>query len=243
MDIAATGSRIAEPCGSTQISSEGSSHINTRSLPQVLRGGSRKVSLVRRHRALVVLIATIFAAVSSWRGAVQSDAELLTFTSLPKERSSVRQQGGNSPCRACSSLTCRRATSKGRAPQIRPGSRAILRGLDSRPELNGNPVQVVRWDVEREVWIVRLNEDPDDLSSFNVLPENLEVSFAQAQEGNMRSTAASKKDEKEFNPVAALGAVIAVAIAVPTLLFTVVPLGVYMVNTISDNIDSIDGAV
>jgi len=109
--------------------------------------------------------------------------------------------------------------------------------------LNGNPVQVVRWDVEREVWIVRLNEDPDDLSSFNVLPENLEVSFAQAQEGNMRSTAASKKDEKEFNPVAALGAVIAVAIAVPTLLFTVVPLGVYMVNTISDNIDSIDGAV
>mmetsp|Transcript_28626 Transcript_28626/g.52091 ORF Transcript_28626/g.52091 Transcript_28626/m.52091 type:complete len:231 (+) Transcript_28626:30-722(+) len=192
--------------------------LSSRHEKQVSRGR------IRLQLALAVLLCGVFLmerggspASQSWRCLVGSQ----------------QRPGLHVISRHSSQLTCRAEGEKKAAPALRPGSRAILRGLESKPELNGNPVEVVRWDIEREVWIVQMGgADDDDRPSFNVLPENLEPSFAQAKIGSLKEGSPQTADDKEFNPVAFLGAIIAVVVAVPTVLFTVVPLGVFLVKAI-----------
>lgn len=94
------------------------------------------------------------------------------------------------------------------------GDRAKLTGFTDRTSLNGEPVELIRWDQEKEGWIVRRQTEQSITSLVSL--KNLEP-YPEKE--------APAPKEREFNIVSFLASIIGTVIIVGTVLAVLVPLG------------------
>mmetsp|Transcript_30459 Transcript_30459/g.57055 ORF Transcript_30459/g.57055 Transcript_30459/m.57055 type:complete len:182 (+) Transcript_30459:43-588(+) len=100
------------------------------------------------------------------------------------------------------------------APSFEAGGRAKLTGFTDRTSLNGEPVELIRWDEDQQGWIVR-RQSEQSITSL-VSAENLEP--------YPEKEAPAKPKDREFNIVSFLATVIGGLILLATAVVVLVPL-------------------
>ncbi|CAJ1438289.1 unnamed protein product [Effrenium voratum] len=96
------------------------------------------------------------------------------------------------------------------------GDRAMLTGFTERTSLNGEPVELLRWDEEKESWIVRRQSEQSITSLVSL--KNLKPYEAK------KSSAPAAAKEREFNPISFIASIIGGVIIVGTAVTVIVPL-------------------
>ena len=100
-------------------------------------------------------------------------------------------------------------------PSFEEGGRAMLTGFTERTSLNGEPVELIRWDQEKEGWIVR-RQSEQSITSL--------VSLKNLKPYPEKEAPAPPKD-REFNIVSFLASIIGTVIIAGTAIAVIVPLG------------------
>lgn len=106
----------------------------------------------------------------------------------------------------------------GKCPQeervsFEEGDKAMLTGFTERQDLNGEPVELIRWDQEKEGWVVR-RQTEQSITSL--------VSLSNLKPYPRKDTAPKK--EREFNIVSFLATIIGGVILLGTAITVIVPL-------------------
>ncbi|CAE7193604.1 unnamed protein product, partial [Symbiodinium pilosum] len=99
------------------------------------------------------------------------------------------------------------------APQLEAGGRAMLTGFTERTSLNGEPVELIRFDEEQQSWVVR-RQSEQSITSLVSLKNLMPYPEKKSPE---------KPKDREFSPVSFLATIIASVILLATALAVLVP--------------------
>eukprot|EP00490_Sorites_sp_Unknown_P028121 CAMPEP_0114667136 /NCGR_PEP_ID=MMETSP0191-20121206/33828_1 /TAXON_ID=126664 /ORGANISM="Sorites sp." /LENGTH=131 /DNA_ID=CAMNT_0001916621 /DNA_START=185 /DNA_END=580 /DNA_ORIENTATION=+ len=102
----------------------------------------------------------------------------------------------------------------GEEPAFQEGDKAMLFGFTERTSLNGEPVELIRWDQEKQGWIVRRQTEQSITSLVSL--DNLKP--------YPEKKAPEKPKEREFNIVSFLASIIGTVLIAGTAIAVIVPL-------------------
>ncbi|CAE7542481.1 Eef2k [Symbiodinium natans] len=147
-----------------------------------------------------------------WVGLFVISQCLLPRQTLPGDFVALEPSRG--PPRGLRSLRWATSEDASAAPSFEAGGRAMLTGFTERTSLNGEPVELIRWDEEQQGWVVRRQTEQSITSLVSL--KNL-MPYPEKEEP-------AKPKEREFSPVSFLATIIGALILLSTAVAVLVPL-------------------